>query len=135
MAFVTLEVIKRSGKRPEDIRVAVQGFGNVGSVTAKALAEAGCKIVAISDVSGGYASSIGIDIPRAIEYVKKHPAEAEEAVDEDRAAPELITNDGAGLRARFGVRRGEVEDRERKVVRLLAERRGFLALGGEIDHG
>jgi glutamate dehydrogenase (NAD(P)+) len=73
VAFVALEVVKRAGKRPEDTRVAVQGFGNVGSVTAKALAEAGCRIVAISDVSGGYASPNGIDIPKAIEHVKKHP--------------------------------------------------------------
>ena len=70
VAFVTLEVLKRAGKRPEETRVAVQGFGNVGSVTAKALAEAGCKIVAISDVSGGYASTSGIDIPKAIEHVR-----------------------------------------------------------------
>ena len=73
VAFVTLEVIKLAGKHPEDTRVAVQGFGNVGSVTARALAEAGCKIVAISDVSGGYASSGGIDIPTAIEHVRRHP--------------------------------------------------------------
>jgi glutamate dehydrogenase (NAD(P)+) len=70
VAFVTLEVLKRAGKRPEDARVAVQGFGNVGSITAKALAEAGCKIVAISDVSGGYAAPNGIDIPKAIEHVR-----------------------------------------------------------------
>jgi glutamate dehydrogenase (NAD(P)+) len=73
VAFVTLEVIKRTGKRPQDTRVAVQGFGNVGSVTAKALAEAGCRIVAISDVSGGYASTNGIDIPKAIEHVRSSP--------------------------------------------------------------
>ena len=70
VAFVTLEVLKRAGKRPEDARIAVQGFGNVGSITAKALAEAGCKIVAISDVSGGYAAPHGIDIPKAIEHVR-----------------------------------------------------------------
>ena len=73
VAFVTLEVIKRAGKRPEDARVAIQGFGNVGSVTAKTLAAAGCKIVAISDVSGGYASTAGIDVAKAIEHVRAHP--------------------------------------------------------------
>ncbi len=73
VAFVTLEVIKRAGKRPEDARVAIQGFGNVGSVTAKTLAAAGCKIVAISDVSGGYASTTGIDIPKAIVHVRNNP--------------------------------------------------------------
>jgi glutamate dehydrogenase (NAD(P)+) len=73
VAFVTLEALKRAGRRPEDTRVAVQGFGNVGSVTAKALNEAGCKIVAISDVSGGYASAKGIDVPAAIEHAQRHP--------------------------------------------------------------
>src|SRR5438105_6814784 len=73
VALVALEVLKGRGQRPDATRVAVPGFGNVGSVTAKALAEAGCKIVGISDISGGYASSNGIDIPRAIEHVKSNP--------------------------------------------------------------
>jgi glutamate dehydrogenase (NAD(P)+) len=73
VAFVTLEALKRAGRRPDNTRVAVQGFGNVGSVTAKGLAEAGCKIVAVSDVSGGYASPQGIDIPAAIDHVKRNP--------------------------------------------------------------
>ncbi|HYK96967.1 MAG TPA: Glu/Leu/Phe/Val dehydrogenase [Candidatus Acidoferrales bacterium] len=74
VALVALEVLKRRGKRADQTRVAVQGFGNVGSVTAKALAEAGCKIVGISDISGGYASSTGIDIPKASEYARRNPA-------------------------------------------------------------
>src|SRR3989475_6952215 len=73
VAFVTLEALKRAGRSPDSTRVAVQGFGNVGSVTAKGLAEAGCKIVAVSDVSGGYAAPQGIDIPAAIEHVRRHP--------------------------------------------------------------
>src|SRR5436309_7978646 len=73
VAFVTLEAMKRAGRAPENTRVAVQGFGNVGSITAKALAEAGCRIVAVSDVSGGYAAPYGIDIPGAIEHVRRHP--------------------------------------------------------------
>jgi len=73
VAFVTLEALKRAGRGPDSTRVAVQGFGNVGSVTAKGLAEAGCKIVAVSDVSGGYAAPQGIDIPAAIEHVRRHP--------------------------------------------------------------
>src|SRR5438132_9311222 len=73
VAFVTLEAMKGRGKDPAETRVAIQGFGNVGSVTAKSLAAAGCKIVGISDISGGYASSNGIDIPRAIEHVKSNP--------------------------------------------------------------
>jgi len=71
VAFVTLELLRRMGMRTEGTRVAVQGFGNVGSFAALALAEAGCTIVGISDVSGGYADPKGMDIANAIEHVKR----------------------------------------------------------------
>src|SRR5437762_10892110 len=74
VAFVALEVLRRQGKDPAETRVAIQGFGNVGSVTAKSLAAAGGRIVAISDVSGGYAAPDGIDVARAIEHVRRNPA-------------------------------------------------------------
>jgi glutamate dehydrogenase (NAD(P)+) len=74
VAFVTLEVLRRGGKEPQGTRVAIQGFGNVGSVTAKSLAMAGCRIVAISDVSGGCASAQGIDVASAIEHARRSPS-------------------------------------------------------------
>ena len=46
----------------EGARVAVQGFGNVGSVAARMLQEQGCKIVAISDASGGVYRESGLDV-------------------------------------------------------------------------
>jgi glutamate dehydrogenase (NAD(P)+) len=52
--------------------VAVQGFGNVGSVAAMLLAREGCKIVAISDRTGGVHNPNGIDVDTAVEYVRKH---------------------------------------------------------------
>ncbi|HEX4743339.1 MAG TPA: Glu/Leu/Phe/Val dehydrogenase [Candidatus Limnocylindria bacterium] len=73
VAFVTLEVLRRLGRAPEGTRVAVQGFGNVGSIAALALAEAGCKVVAISDVSGGYAATDGLDVRRAMEHAQRNP--------------------------------------------------------------
>jgi glutamate dehydrogenase/leucine dehydrogenase len=48
--------------------VAVQGFGNVGSVAARLLAREGCKIIAVSDVRGGVFNGSGLDI----ESVYKH---------------------------------------------------------------
>jgi glutamate dehydrogenase (NAD(P)+) len=53
-------------------RVAIQGFGNVGTHAAKFLHEAGCRIVALSDTSGGYHLEEGIDIPGALHYVLAH---------------------------------------------------------------
>ena len=51
--------------------VAVQGFGNVGSVTAKLLHQAGYTIVAVSDVHGGIYNPKGLDIPRLLAYISE----------------------------------------------------------------
>lgn len=53
---------------PYQATFAVQGFGNVGSFASLLLEERGAKIVAISDVSGGYYNENGIDVRKAIEY-------------------------------------------------------------------
>ncbi len=52
--------------------VAVQGFGNVGSIGAQLIQQAGCKVLAISDRTGGWHDAKGIDVDDAIAYVKKH---------------------------------------------------------------
>ncbi len=57
---------------PAKSTVAVQGFGNVGSISAKLMALQGCKIVAISDISGAYYNVKGIDIDEAIAYLKNY---------------------------------------------------------------
>lgn len=64
-ALVAMEKLKIS---PFDATCAVQGFGNVGSISAKLLQERGLKIVAISDITGAYYNRNGIDIPTAIAY-------------------------------------------------------------------
>jgi glutamate dehydrogenase (NAD(P)+) len=56
----------------EGVRVAVQGFGNVGSNAARLLAEAGATIVAVSDVSGGIYKPDGLDIPALLLYRSEH---------------------------------------------------------------
>lgn len=70
--IVTLSAMEKLRIPVRDARVAVQGFGNVGSVTAQLLAEQGCKIIGISDISGGYVNPRGIDISKALEWVSKH---------------------------------------------------------------
>jgi len=67
--IATLAALEKKGIDPELTTCAVQGFGNVGSVSAKLLANKGVKIVAISDVSGGFYNEEGIDIDKAIDYV------------------------------------------------------------------
>jgi glutamate dehydrogenase (NAD(P)+) len=56
----------------EGARVAVQGFGNVGSVSADLLSKQGAKIVAVSDVSGGIHQPGGLDIPALLRWVQDH---------------------------------------------------------------
>jgi len=72
VSFVTLDELGRLKIKPSQARVVVQGFGNVGSITAKFIAEAGCKVVGISDVTGAYLNERGIDIPSAIAYCQEH---------------------------------------------------------------
>jgi glutamate dehydrogenase (NAD(P)+) len=52
--------------------VVVQGFGNVGTEAALGMVEYGAKVIAISDVSGGYFRASGIDVPAAIGYAQKN---------------------------------------------------------------
>jgi glutamate dehydrogenase (NAD(P)+) len=52
--------------------VAIQGFGNVGSVSAELLTRLGAKIVAITDVRGGVHNAKGLDVPKMLEYAAKH---------------------------------------------------------------
>ena len=59
------------GKAPADLRIAVQGFGNVGMNAALLLAEQGATIVAISDHTGGFFNGDGIDVEDAAAYVAR----------------------------------------------------------------
>ncbi|MCX5766556.1 MAG: Glu/Leu/Phe/Val dehydrogenase [Gemmatimonadetes bacterium] len=70
--LVTRDALKHLGMDVKGATVAVQGFGNVGSVGAQLLQREGCKIVAISDRTGGWHDPKGIDVDGAIEYVKKN---------------------------------------------------------------
>lgn len=63
------EILKKLDIPVDSVRVAVQGMGNVGSVSAKLLSELGAKIIAVSDVSGGIFHPDGLDIPDIIRYL------------------------------------------------------------------
>ena len=64
----TLAALTKMKINPFKATVAIQGFGNVGSWAAQLLKERGCKIIAISDVSGGYYNEEGIDVGKAITH-------------------------------------------------------------------
>ncbi len=70
--YVTREAMLDLGMNPEDCSVVVQGFGNVGSISARLLHELGCKIVGLSDLSGGVYNPQGIDVHHALHYSNEH---------------------------------------------------------------
>ena len=56
-------------RKLKDLKVAIQGFGNVGSWTARELTERGATVIAVSDVSGGVVDPAGVDIPGLVALV------------------------------------------------------------------
>jgi len=62
---------KKLGVRISDLRVTVQGFGVVGSATAKYLSRMGGKIIAISDIYGVAFNNEGIDVEKAIRITQE----------------------------------------------------------------
>jgi glutamate dehydrogenase (NAD(P)+) len=69
--FTTREALKYLGMSIEGIRVAVQGFGNVGAIGAQLLQELGCTVIAVSDSRGGIYNPKGLNM----EDVIRHKAE------------------------------------------------------------
>jgi len=72
VSIVALDEMARLGIDPKNAKVVVQGFGNVGSVAAQMFADAGCKVIGISDVTGAYVNENGIDVNGAIAYAQEH---------------------------------------------------------------
>ncbi len=70
--IVTREAARHLGFDIKGATIAVQGFGNVGSVSADLLAKIGAKIVAVTDWKGGVYNANGLDIPKMIDYMKQH---------------------------------------------------------------
>jgi glutamate dehydrogenase (NAD(P)+) len=69
--FTTREALKRLGMPMRGAKVAVQGFGNVGSVAADLLQKHGATIVAVSDKSGGVYNANGLDIGDVIKWTSE----------------------------------------------------------------
>jgi glutamate dehydrogenase (NAD(P)+) len=70
--IVTKQALAHLGMPVKGTSVVVQGFGNVGSVAAQLLQREGCKIIGISDRTGGLVNTKGIDVEDAIAHVKQH---------------------------------------------------------------
>ena len=70
--IVTRESARHLGLDINGATVAVQGFGNVGSVSADLLSGIGAKIVAVTDWKGGVYNASGLDIAKMIDYARQH---------------------------------------------------------------
>lgn len=73
VVYTIIEAAKRLNMvLGENTTVAVQGFGNVGYHSAKIIANVGCKVVAVSDVSGGVYNPSGLDLNDLTQWIAKN---------------------------------------------------------------
>ncbi|HJR59474.1 MAG TPA: Glu/Leu/Phe/Val dehydrogenase [Vicinamibacterales bacterium] len=115
--ITTREAAKHLGFDIKGATVAVQGFGNVGSVSADLLSKIGAKIVAVTDWKGGVYNKAGLDIAKMLDFAKQHktidgfpgaePFENEDLfkLDVDVLVPAALENqitmeNAAGIRAK-----------------------------------
>jgi glutamate dehydrogenase (NAD(P)+) len=70
--IVTRDAAAHLGLDIKAATVAVQGFGNVGSVSADLLSKIGARIVAVTDWKGGIYNPAGLDIAKMLDYAKQH---------------------------------------------------------------
>jgi len=70
--YTVVEAAKHLGMDLRSSRVAVQGFGNAGSIAAKLMTQEGSTVVAVSDSAGGIRNMNGLDIDRVIGWKKEH---------------------------------------------------------------
>ncbi len=118
VSVVCDEALKHLNMRPEDTTVIVQGFGNVGSNTAKILWDKGYKVIGIAEYDGGLFNRNGLDISELLEHKARtgtiHGFKEAEAFDKDElllqpcgilipaATENVITSrNAAGIRARI----------------------------------
>jgi glutamate dehydrogenase (NAD(P)+) len=70
--FVTRSAARRMGMPLQGARVSIQGFGNAGSVAARLFHNDGCKVVAVSDTSGGIYNEEGLDLAAVQRHKMEH---------------------------------------------------------------
>jgi glutamate dehydrogenase (NAD(P)+) len=91
--IVTKEALKRFGLAPENTRVAIQGFGNVGGMAARLMSRAGFKIVAIAEYDGAVYNRHGLDIARLTEHRRETGSIRQFSEAEDIEKEEILSTD------------------------------------------
>lgn len=88
VGILAYKFMGRLGRKPQTTRVAIQGFGNVGSHAAKFLGEAEFKVVAISDLSGCYYRPEGLDVPGMLRHTLANKGLLTGYTEAERLAPD-----------------------------------------------
>jgi len=91
--FVTREALKKLGMPIKGTRVAIQGFGNVGSVAADLMSKLGLIVVAVSDKSGGIHNPKGLDLDDVLKHTRERKLLADYKGADHVTNPELLTID------------------------------------------
>ncbi len=91
--IVAKEALAHLGMPIEGTTVAIQGFGNVGSVAADLLQKEGCRIVAIGDRSASFYDPDGIDVDDAVQWVMQNKTLSGYAPGQQIPAADLLTLD------------------------------------------
>jgi len=114
--------LQKMGKTIAGKTVVVQGFGNVGSITAKLLSEAGATVVGISDVSGGYHNKNGIDVMAALAHVAKTDHRTLDGFPADRVSNEELLELPCDILVPAALENQLTEKNARKIkAHLIAE--------------
>jgi glutamate dehydrogenase (NAD(P)+) len=74
LGIVALDLLREHGRAPAATTVAVQGYGKVGRYAARALADGGCRVVAVSDVSGALHDPAGLDLDDLDRWIAANPS-------------------------------------------------------------
>ena len=90
VGIFAVKTISRLGRKPQETRVAIQGFGNVGSHAAKFLSEAEFKVVAISDASGAFYKPDGLNVLEMLRYAQAHKNSLSGYEGADRIPPDQL---------------------------------------------
>jgi len=114
--------LEKMGKGIAGKTVVVQGFGNVGSITAKLLREAGAKVVGISDVTGGYHDPRGIDVDAALAHVAKNEHRTLRGFEAERVSNEAVLELPCDILVPAALENQLTEKNARKIkAHLIAE--------------
>jgi len=90
--LMTREILHRLGLPVVGTKVAVQGMGNVGATAAKLLHNEGCKVVAVSDVSGGLYKDTGLNIDAIVDFLESNRGKLLKDYNAEAEGAKRITN-------------------------------------------